>query len=185
MLTLLAEARRAVDEGESPLSLPVPPRFDRMIGVEIRPRVAGLARDALKADAEIVQTDARQMTFGHAKAVLLFDVLHLMSAAEQDAVLAAVANTLEENGVMLVREADSSAGLRFQVVRVGNRLKAMAVGAWGQQFYFRTRTEWLEVFARHGFDAEVRAMNEGTPFANLLFRLKVAKPSASGSTLRV
>ena len=36
---------------------------------------------------------------------------------------------------------------------------------------FRTRAQWLERFARHGFDVEVKPMGAGTPFANLLFRL--------------
>ena len=68
-------------------------------------------------------------------------------------------------------------------VRIGNRVKAFAIGAWRQQFCFRTRAGWLECFARHGFEAEVRPMGQGTPFANLLFRLTL-KSSASGSTHR-
>ena len=180
-LAILAEARRAVDEGPWPLSSPVPPRFDRMIGIELRPRVAELARRALQGEAEILQGDARSVSPGKARAVLLFDVLHLMDPADQDAMLAGLAKTLERDGVLLVRDADGSAGWRFHAVRLGNRLKAFAVGAWRQRFSFRTRREWLDCFARHGFDAEVRPMGGGTPFANLLFRLTV-KPAASGSS---
>ena len=180
-LALLAEARRAVDEGAWPSSSPAPPRFDRMIGVEIRARVAELARDALKGDAEIVHADARRLPPGQARAVLVFDVLHLMEAAEQDAMLAGLAQTMDGEGVILVRDADASAGWRFRTVRIGNRLKALAVGAWHQPFFFRTRAEWLACFARHGFEAEERSMGEGTPFANVLFRLTV-KPDASASS---
>jgi hypothetical protein len=113
--------------------------------------------------------------------VLLFDVLHLMSIADQDAMLTGLAKALDAQGVILVRDTDAAAGWRFRAVRTGNRLKSLAIGAWHQQFSFRTRAEWLACFARHGFDAEVRSMGEGTPFANLLFRLTV-KPSASAST---
>jgi uncharacterized protein (DUF2062 family) len=181
MLALLAEARRTMDEGTWPSTSPVPPRFDRMIGVEIRPRPAVLARTALKGDAEIVHADARALMAGQARAVLLFDVLHLMDAAQQDSMLADLASALDAEGVILVRDTDASAGWRFNAVRIGNRLKALAVGAWHQRFSFRTRAEWLACFEGHGFAAEVRPMGEGTPFANLLFRLTV-KRRASVST---
>jgi uncharacterized protein (DUF2062 family)/SAM-dependent methyltransferase len=176
-LALLAEARRAVDEGIWPPSSPVPPRFDRMIGVEIRPRVAELARAALAGDADIVHSDARALAAVDARAVLLFDVLHLLDADEQDAILVSLAKTLDRQGVMLVRDADAGGGWRFRAVRLGNRLKALAVGVRGQRFCFRTRDEWLECFDRNGFEAEVQPMGQGTPFANLLFRLTV-KPNA-------
>src|SRR6186713_1119931 len=39
MLALLAEARNSMDAETSPVPSAVPPRFDRMIGIEIRPRV--------------------------------------------------------------------------------------------------------------------------------------------------
>ena len=67
------------------------------------------------------------------------------------------------------------------MVRLGNRLKALAFGSWRQEFHFRSRAEWLELFARHGLDAGVQKADEGTPFANLLFRLTVT-PSSSAST---
>jgi len=180
-LALLAEARRSVDEGSWPASGPVPARFDRMVGVEIRPRVAALARNALKDDAEIIEADACTLPVGTARAVLLFDVLHLIESRDQEALLAGLAAALDRDGVMLVRDADASAGWRFRAVRVGNRLKALAIGRWRQPFCFRTREAWLECFDRHGFDAEERPMGAGTPFANVLFRLTV-RQGASAST---
>jgi hypothetical protein len=67
-------------------------------------------------------------------AILLFDVLHLMRPEEQEELLAAMAERLEPGGVVLVREADASAGWRSTAVRLGNRLKAIAVGSWRQEF---------------------------------------------------
>ena len=179
-LALLAEARHALDHGAWAPGAPLPPRFDRMIGVEIRPKVAALARAALRGDAEIVHSDVRALAPGPTRAVLLFDVLHLLSAAEQDEILAGLARSLARDGVVLVRDADASGGWRFRAVRLGNRLKALAAGVRGQRFCFRTRAQWLECFARHGFEANVQPMGQGTPFANLLFRLTV-KPDASGA----
>jgi uncharacterized protein (DUF2062 family) len=170
-LALLAEARRAVDAGTWPPGSPPPPRFERMAGIETRPRVAALARAALQGDAEIIEADARTLSMTRASAVLLFDVLHLMRPEEQDALLAETAAQLEPGGVVLVREADASAGWRFTAVRLGNRLKAIVFWTRHQSFHARTEAEWRACFARRGFRAEVRPMAGATPFANVLFRL--------------
>jgi hypothetical protein len=173
MLALLAEARQSSPPSRSSL-----PRFDRLIGVEVRPRIARLARKALGRDAEILEVDGRSIAPGAVaiepcSAVVFFDVLHLMSADDQEAILRTMAAALEPGGIILVRDADASAGWRFSTVRAGNRLKAILSGAWRQTFHFRTRLEWLDCFARLGLDADVRPMGDGTPFANVLFRLTV------------
>jgi SAM-dependent methyltransferase len=175
-LALLADASRRARAGMWPRSWPDPPQYPRMIGVESRKHVADLARLALGADAEIVHGDARTLTPARCRVVLCFDVLHLMSASDQETVIAAAAAALEPGGVMLVREADASAGWRFATVRVGNRLKALAFGEWRQREHFRTTDEWLTCFASHGLDAEVRPMSDGTPFANVLFRVLQTDP---------
>ena len=178
MLALLAEARRqeasgALRAGCSPL-----PRFDRLIGVERRPRIARLARKALGQDAEILEQDARSIAAGSYSAVLFFDVLHLMPAADQETLVTAMAAALEPGGVIFVRDADASAGWPFMAVQAVNRLKAFLSGAWRQEFHFRTTREWIDCFTRLGLDTDVRPLGEGTPFANVLFRLTVRKDAA-------
>jgi uncharacterized protein (DUF2062 family) len=181
-LALLAEARRAFREGWWPAG-PPPPEFDRMIGIETRPRVAKVARFALAADAQIVEADARTWESPPCRVMLFFDVLHMMPAASQEELIAASAARLEPGGVMLVREADASAGWRFTAVRLGNRFKALAFGAWRQPFHFRTAEDWVRLFASHGLLAEVRPMGEGTPFGNVLLRVS-AQAHASAATRR-
>jgi SAM-dependent methyltransferase len=172
MLALLAEAHRLADAGEPALANV--PRFDRMVGVETRARVAAIARAALGADAEIIAADARTAPLPDADVVLLFDVLHLMPAGDQDMLLAAIVRHLAPGGVLLVREADAGAGWRFRCVQFGNRLKAIAVGRPRQAFHFRTAGEWVATLARHGVHAETRAMGQGTPFGNVLLSARRA-----------
>ena len=133
MLAMLAEVRREVRAGAWPGGS-LPPHFDRMVGLEMRPRVARIARTALGDEAEILTVDARSSSMPKAHAVLLFDVLHLMAADDQESLLASLAASLQPDGMIVVREADASAGWRFAAVRIGNRLKALAIGRWRQSF---------------------------------------------------
>ena len=171
-LALLSEARHAAERGVWPTAWPPPPRFERLVGIETRHRVAAIAQRALEGDADVIAGDARTVALEPARAVLLFDVLHLLALGEQESLLASIAARLEPGGVLLVREADPGGGWRFTAVRVGNRLKAFAMGTWRQQsFHPRTEAEWRECFTRHGYHVEMRPMGEGTPFANVQFRL--------------
>ncbi len=183
MLALLAEAERMSRDGAMPPGVRLP-RFERMVGIELRRHRARLARTALGPDADIVESDARTMAPGDCRAVLLFDVLHMMSEAEQDALLTAAVSALEPGGVILVREADAAAGWGFEAVRVGNRLTALASGAWRQPLSFRTVAEWRDCFLRHGLDAEGAPAGTGTPFANHLFRLTVRQADAAATRPR-
>jgi uncharacterized protein (DUF2062 family) len=182
-LALLAEARTKYREGRWPAACSPPPRFDRMIGIETRSRPASVARQVLGSEASIVHGDACTTDVGPCRAVLLFDVLHMLRSPEQETLLATVSAALEPGGVVLIREADASEGWRFAAVRLGNRMKAVVFGHWRQPFYFRTPEEWLTCFSSYGLTGEVRPMSAGTPFANVLFRVTV--PAHASATTRL
>ena len=150
---------------------PPPVVFDRLIGIETRPRVAAIARNALGEDATIVEGDARAQVPERSRVVLFFDILHMMPAVDQEQLLASTASVLERGGMILVREPDADAGWRFSAVRASNRAKAVLTGNWRQTFHFRTAEEWTACFARLGFRVDARGTGEGTPFANVLFVL--------------
>jgi hypothetical protein len=100
-----------------------------------------------------------------------------MNGAQQERLLRTLRERLLPGGVILVREADGGGGTAFQLVRAGNRLKALVTGNWRQRFTFRSRDEWQRLFAAAGFTVEIREMRAGTPFANVLFRLTVPEQS--------
>ena len=177
-LALLTEAKCAMDAGTWPADWPPPPRFDRMIGIERRQRVAKIAQAALESDAEVIVADVRTLSLEPFRVVLLFDVLQLLAQDEQEALMAAMTARLEPGGVILVREADASAGSRFDLVRLGNRLKLFVSGSWRQPFHPRSAVEWSACFARHGLRSDATPMGTRL-FANMMFRL-VREPAASG-----
>jgi hypothetical protein len=170
MLSVLVQARRVQAEGMWPNSALPPPRFARLVGIEVRPRVARLAQEALGSAVEVLSCDARDALQFHADAVLFFDVLHLIPPEGQEQLIAAASAALAPGGTMLIREADPRGGWRFTAVRLGNRLKAIAVGQWRQPFHFRTMEAWRALLTHHGLQCDTQPMGQGTPFANVLLR---------------
>lgn len=156
-----------------------PAHFDRLIGVELRPRAAAVARQVLGSDAEIVVDDVRAFELPRCSTVLLLDVLHMIPRGDQERLIAGAAARLEPGGALVVREADAAGGAGFFFVRAGNRLKAILTGNWRQRFSFRTRDEWAALLRQYGMRVEVSGAAVGTPFANLL----VVGRRPSGSTL--
>ena len=106
--------------------------------------------------------------------MLFLDVLQMMPPADQESVLGQARRQLAPGGVVLVREADASAGRRFLLVRVGNRLKALVTGAWRQPLCYRRADEWLARVPPRRLRRRARA-TATTPgrFGNVLFRLTV------------
>ena len=178
MLTLLIEAARRDRAGTWPVDLPAPPVFSQLIGVESRPRMAYLAREATAGAALIVEGDARTFAYPPCGAMLFLDVLQMMPPADQESVLGHARRQLAPGGVILVREADASAGRRFLMVRAGNRLKALVTGSWRQPLCYRRSDEWLAVFSRLGFEAVPCRSDAPGRFGNVLFRL-TARPGLS------
>ncbi len=156
LLALLATAKRP---GATAL---------RLVGVETRPRAAQVARCALGDDAEIVTDDVRVRVLPPARAIVLFDVLSMMAASDQDALLAALLEALEPGGVLLVREVDAAAGWRFSTVRLANGFKAWALRTRDVRFHFRTLDAWWAWLGAAGLEVETWPMGQGTPFANVL-----------------
>jgi SAM-dependent methyltransferase len=171
LLAILAAARDAAEQGSWPADWAPAPRGAALIGVELRPRIAQIAREALADAAEIHLADARTLVASEetrADAIVLFDVLHLMTASDQERLLRALIDALPSGGRLLVREADASGGWRFTFVRFGNRLTAWTQRRWTPTFHFRTAAEWRALL--EGFGLQVEAPREmGTAsFANVL-----------------
>src|SRR5690606_26302308 len=174
MLALVAEAQDMAGAGTWPADRGEAPRFARLVGIETRPRVARNAARALEDEAEVLTGDIRETGLPAADVVLLFDVLHMMSAEAQDRLLRDIRRTLPQEGCLYIREADAGAGWRFSMVRAGNRLKALLTAHWRQPFAFRTAAGWVSALEAAGFRAQVQPMGQGTPFGNVWL---VAAPS--------
>jgi uncharacterized protein (DUF2062 family) len=170
MLSVLVQAQRQWADGTWPAGSLRPPPFDRLVGIELRPRIARLARQALGPAVDVLSSDAREAMPSSADAVLFFDVLHLMPPDDQERLIARAVAALTPGGTILIREADPSGGWRFTLVRLGNRLKSIVVGRWRQPFHFRTSGAWASLLSNEGLHVVVQPLADGTPFANVLVR---------------
>jgi uncharacterized protein (DUF2062 family) len=172
MLALLAAARVQFRAGDWPADWPAPPLDLALHGIELRPKAARRAREALGADAVIEERDLTAGGVPPCDAILIFDVLHLLPADAQERLLDAAAGALAPGGVLVLREADAAGGWRFHMVRFGNRLVGFVHGKGRRRFHFRTADEWRRLLEMRGLVVDEAQTPNRTPFANVTFYAK-------------
>jgi uncharacterized protein (DUF2062 family)/2-polyprenyl-3-methyl-5-hydroxy-6-metoxy-1,4-benzoquinol methylase len=167
LFSLLLAAHERLAQGKYPEGWAAPPHLS-FHGIEGRPKVAEVAREAFDGLAEIETADLRTAALPPADAILLLDVLHYLPPADQESLLEKTAAALRPGGVLLLRDADAGAGWRFTATRMQERLSAMVRRHWRQRFHYRGAAEWRELLERSGLTVEVQPMGMGTPYANVL-----------------
>lgn len=171
---LLASLLRACGEmraaGEWPATWPEAPANARVTGIELMERDVARARAALgdAEDARFVCGDMRSADFPASDAVVILDVLHYVTHAEQDAVLQRVHDALVPGGRLLLRVGDAGARRGFAVSQWVDRVVTRVRGHGVPPVYGRTLPEWMAQLRSLGMQVEPRPMSEGTPFANVL-----------------
>ena len=168
MLALLATARELHAAGTWPQDWPGPPVALELHGIENRPRMVAQAQGALGGAATIEQGDIREVALPRCDAVLLFDVLHLMAATDQDRCLSRIAAALPEGGLLVLREADADAGWPFQIVRWSNWVTRALQGRWERRFHFRSAARWRYRLQELGFEVEPMPAGRGASLGNVL-----------------
>ncbi|MBV9889944.1 MAG: class I SAM-dependent methyltransferase [Rhizobacter sp.] len=168
LASLLAAAGRAARDGRWPSAWAEPPLDVRVRGIEVQPRDVERARDALGDAAEIVCADMRSAPFAEADTIVILDVLHYVSEAEQDAVLARVRAALPPGGRLVLRIGDRSSRVGFVVSRWVDRVVTFVRGHGVARLAGRTLAAWHARLEELGFAVASEPMHAGTPFANVL-----------------
>lgn len=141
----------------------------RMVGIEQRERDAAVARAALGTAADIRWADIRHATLPRCNAVLAVDVLLYLPPHHQDRLLQRIAESLQPEGVLMMREADAEGGGRFLITKWAERLCAWGRGDWRTRYHYRGLQSWSQRLDSLGFRVDTLPMSQGTPFANVLF----------------
>jgi len=143
-----------------------------LLGVEVRPGPAHVARAALGDAARVEIADLSDYSPPTADVVLLLDVLHYLDATAQERLLSRIVRALRPGGVLLVREPDASSGMSFRITRAAERLRAIARGSWRQSFHYRAGSDWVRVLGNYGLSVTQQPMDRHTPFSNVLFEAR-------------
>jgi SAM-dependent methyltransferase len=174
MLSLIATAVDEWRQSRWPAGWPPPPLDLELHGIEMRPRVARRARVVLDSAATIHEIDLSAWPVPSCDAVLLFDVLHLLTRDAQDRLIDQIAKAMPAGGVLIVRDADAAAGWKFQMVRAGNRFNALWQGRFRRSFCFDSVAGWSARFARAGFVVEAVTRHDSGLFGNVLLQARRA-----------
>jgi SAM-dependent methyltransferase len=167
LIAILLAARAMHAEGKWPTNWPPPPRLS-MHGVDLRPAAIRAANIAFGGQARVEQGDIRTAPIPPSDVIAILDVLHYIDAGDQQRVLARCHASLRPGGLLVLRVGDASAGWRFFVTTLGDRLITMLRGTLFPRFHCRPLTEWISLVTAIGFEVTAQPMSEGTPFANVL-----------------
>lgn len=169
---LLASLLRCADEagaaGRWPQGWAAAPRGASYTGIELMPRDVERAQAAVGSAGTFVCGDMRQVPLPACDAVVILDVLHYATVAEQDALLARVRDALSPGGRLLLRVGDADARRGFVISQWVDRVVTHVRGHRVPPTYGRPLSAWRETLQRLGFTVEPRPMSEGTPFSNVL-----------------
>jgi uncharacterized protein (DUF2062 family)/2-polyprenyl-3-methyl-5-hydroxy-6-metoxy-1,4-benzoquinol methylase len=116
----------------------------------------------------LAQGDARAGVWEAADTVLLIDLIHYFTVAEQDEILRRAAAAVKPGGRLLVREADTERGWRSAVTLLEERVFTALRFNRGERVRFRAAREIVAVMEQAGLTCEVRPAWGKTPFANVL-----------------
>ena len=174
LASLLRAAEAAAARSHWPTDWAPAPHSARVTGIELMPRDIERARRALgDAAAEFVCGDMRHAPFPAVDAVVILDVLHYVSIAEQNEVLLRVRSALSAGGVLLLRIGDAAARRGFAISQWVDRLVTRVRGHRVTPIYGRTLAVWVAQLESLGFNVQSLPMSKGTPFANVLLVARV------------
>ena len=137
-------------------------------GVDASRRDIERARSALRARCELIEDDVRTAPLPASDAVLLIDVLHYIEPPAQAELLRRVREALVPGGVLVLRVADATPGLRFRITEAVDLAATRLRGSRVKRLHSVPLAERRRQLESHGFTVEERPMSEGTPFANVL-----------------
>lgn len=147
----------------------------RVVGVDIDGRKLAVARAAAaglgpgEAEVRFAQVTPDEVCPGPWEAVVIADVLYLLSPARRARLVGAYARTLVPGGVLVVKEVDDRPGWKAALVRVQERMATGVLGITaGEELAFPSLAELAATVTLAGLDAIARRVDRGYPWPHVL-----------------
>jgi SAM-dependent methyltransferase len=129
-------------------------------------RVAALRQSAAGLAVEAVCADMAAFAVPPCAGVALVDVLHYLDGRAQERVIARAAGALEPCGVLVLRDPDADAGLRFVLAGLHERLATGLGLTQATLGRYRPVREWEMLLRAHGLRTEVLPLPTFSPYAD-------------------
>ena len=168
LASLLRGGRAIEQEGRWPNGRAAAPAGARVTGIALMPHDVQRARAALGAAAELICDDMRHTLCPDVDTVVIPDVLHCITVAEQDAVLARVRQAVPAGGSLLLRVGDGASKRGFITSQWINGSVTSVRGQRLTRQFGRTLAQWIAQLESLGFDVRSQPMSAGTPAGNVL-----------------
>ena len=168
MTSLLRACAQLSKQGRWPSGWACAPAEVRVTGIELMQRDIDRALAALPDAADFICGDMRDTPFPDVDAVVILDVLHYVTHAEQDAVLARVRDALPPGGRLLLRVGDAASKHGFRASQWVDAVVTFLRGHRVMPQYGRPLAAWVSQLESLGFEVRSEPMSQGTPFANVL-----------------
>ena len=173
LASLMLASQERWEAGHWPAGWPAPPSALQWHGIEWERTAAQRARIALGDRVSIRTADLREVPLTDADVVVLIDVLHYLEPDAQVSLLEQVAQSLRGGGLLILRVADVSAGWRFYLGKIADRVGSVLTARAMPRHYHKPLDEWLRLLESLGFSPSVEPATTGQSFANVLVWAKV------------
>ncbi len=137
-------------------------------GIDASEKAIRRARTCIGEQAHFEVGDISAFPPPPATTILMIDVLHYLSKAEQEKALDLAVEALEPGGRLFLREADAAAGKAFRRTANAERWRARFRRGPMPKFHFRSAAEWRHALTSRGLTVQAQDTSKGTPFANIL-----------------
>ena len=140
-------------------------------GIELMPRDVQRAQasvGSLPLAPHFICGDMCNTALPACDVVVILDVLHYVSHAEQDKLLRRVREALQPNGRLLLRVGDMDHTRGFRISQWVDLAVTWVRGHRAPPTWGRSVPQWSATLQGLGFQVEAVPMSAGTPFANVL-----------------
>src|SRR5260221_5900216 len=144
-----------------------------VLGIDLDAHKIALAQQLQVPNLQFIAGDVAETTLPPADAISIVDVFYLVPYAVQEHLLSVCADKLAPGGAIILKEMSERPRwktlLNWLEETLAVRVLRITASADAGKFYFRSREEWRDLFAKLGFTVETIPLDRGYYHPHVLF----------------